>query len=394
MGVEDPDWRSSQSSDHAAYGGIRGGLSTANASPGQRAVAAAKRKSAIRPQDRSNIHRRRPVYGRRGGDRGTPNSLVPPGMRSGTTGTRVGGSPYGAGGSYTRNYARAMAAGPNAQFELSVSRVIPKSLRQEQVRTVSLRLRGTQPFGGAVVGAGNQLVSIYADIWYQQRLLRQRRAEILGGNRRGALATRQLRPLTNRTGSGSTRPIDAIGPDPVAAASGGNQQPKSRADTVNAVAPVSAVQVATNAAQATPRAQPQARPATARSTASATALRVSWDPMRMLANALAPARNYAQATARAASRVATQFRTAVNLGLPTTLSRAGAPSSLTSLNPGLVASTLSQPQPVPQEDPCQRSRPKKRDSKPRCVNPVISRTTRDGIRTTKVRLTCPQSKLK
>lgn len=65
-------------------------------------------------------------------------------------------------------------------------------------------------------------------------------------------------------------------------------------------------------------------------------------------------------------------------------------TSLTPLNIAGVQSASQQACKCPPE----KKTKKRKDGKPRCTNPVISRTTRDGIRTTKVRLECQPSKPK
>jgi hypothetical protein len=64
-------------------------------------------------------------------------------------------------------------------------------------------------------------------------------------------------------------------------------------------------------------------------------------------------------------------------------------SRLTPLNATGVQSGFQQPCRCPQPE-----KKKRKSDKQRCKNPVISRTTKDGIRTTKVRLECQPSKPK
>lgn len=69
-----------------------------------------------------------------------------------------------------------------------------------------------------------------------------------------------------------------------------------------------------------------------------------------------------------------------------------AASPLTTLNPSLLTSL--QPEPQPELDPCAKAKPKRQDQKPRCRNPVLSRTVHGDVQTTKVRLQCPRSRPK
>lgn len=78
------------------------------------------------------------------------------------------------------------------------------------------------------------------------------------------------------------------------------------------------------------------------------------------------------------------------LNLPTrSTSRTSTLPGLTTLNTVGVGSQLQSA-----KCDCPKPQKKAKSSSPTCRNPVISRTEKDGIRTTKVRLTCPPSKLK
>jgi hypothetical protein len=69
------------------------------------------------------------------------------------------------------------------------------------------------------------------------------------------------------------------------------------------------------------------------------------------------------------------------------------PERLTGLNFDMQALAAPGLGPKVRAKECECEKPKKR-RKPGCTNKVISRVTRDGIRTTKTRITCPPSKLK
>lgn len=112
----------------------------------------------------------------------------------------------------------------------------------------------------------------------------------------------------------------------------------------------------------------------------------------LLARALAP---------RAVPRAVTAARgTQIVRPLPTTLgtpfSPAPSPGLTPSNSPLLGFSQATQPQPVPHEalDRCKCPPKKKRETKERCRNPVISRTRSGDVQTTKVRLVCQPSKPK
>lgn len=240
---------------------------------------------------------------------------------------------------------------------------------------------GINPFSG-VAAAGNALISQYTDLYYD---IKRRRSARLGrlsgrnpGSRTGAASTRAFQPraVPGRSGSGSTRrpdiyPDSAAGKPAIASIPAATQLP-TRSDSVG------------KPARSFSRAR-DARPLTqARSLFKlGTRSRSNYSTMveSMLGNALAPR---TRAATRAAARSITTTRasplTAVN------------PAVLTSTSTGLGVATQTASQRQRDCD-CGEKKTKTR-TEPRCKNPVVSRTVRDGIRTTKVRLICPPSKSK
>lgn len=402
MGVEDPDWRSQQSQDAAAYGGIRIGR-YADAGYGKYGsrVAESKRGRAVKPQDRANLHLRRPPGGvtNRTGAGAQPRSGSPSPQGRGRSRRRDSSSRRAArsGNRFTQ---ADLVRGPNAAFEAEAQKFVTDT-RKEVLVTRSITVRGVDPFAIrapnayraiGMAGAGNQLISQLVDQYYQQKRLAQaRRDAILGVGRRGGLATRppQSVGLTNRTGAGATRPLAATSVGP---------RPSDKPANAPVAAPAQLVEVAPNARPApatAPAAAPAARTSTRSSPAQrqAPAIAVNYDPWGMLQSALAPAGNRALATVRAGAAAARAAVAAfVTRPLPTTLTRA--PGALPAISPALTPlnSTMLGLQPEPDAEEACKCKPKRKSTKPTCSNPLISRTTRDGVITIKRRLQCPPSR--
>lgn len=224
----------------------------------------------------------------------------------------------------------------------------------------------------------------------------ERRRNILAVGRRGAAATRTLQSQSvgagnpGRTGAASTRPlaVPASAPAPArrAAPSAAPAQLPADGATVNAPLPAS-VPSRSPAPSGSPGRAPQ--------TAPVPGAYPGWIPSALplpklsnvFASLLAPI---------LPARVSLPRPSFVARPLPTTLTQPPTAPGLTPLNAPLLGfSQATSLGPVPKEelDKC-KCPPKRTKSGPKCKNPVISRTVRDGIRTTKVRLQCPQSKLK
>jgi len=249
-----------------------------------------------------------------------------------------------------------------AKARRTTYRRVPTSQRAPDVRrTFPGRAYSPSPLGSLVMGIG--------DVWLRSEFQRLdelgRRRHILATNRRGAAAAGAFEPRgnTNRTGAN--------------ASPGFKPQPQ-------------------------PQPQPQRAPATAPARNTGTVARPAPAPVQRPAPVLRPASVPRPAANTSMLRWITPSISwprpgaTVRTSFPTTTAQTFAPpQSLTALNLGMV--TLPQPQPVPQEelDKCKCPKPKKKakDEK-RCKNPVVSRTVKDGIRTTKVRLQCPSSKAK
>lgn len=412
MGVEDPDWRSQQSLDHAVYGGVRtnvlgsasnlrfgGSVAYARATgadigrgqtyTGGEAAARALRKKIREGTSREEARRQRreedAAAARRASSdaayrRGNAVAIYLQQFEDPVKGTKTESRRGRAKKKFT---ARDLARGPNAAFESTLtkktgSQITHRNLRTEGTRTYALRLRGSNPFGGAVVGAGNQLVQIYADLWYQQRAIRQRRAAILGVGRRGAAATRTFQPsgagLTNRTGAGATRSGTASASGAGDARRPALSQPVPKQLATPASAPLSTPK-AVQAQRAVVVPQP-------RQSSSPSRVSVNWDPWKMLQSALAPPVNYVRATAQRLSQVARTW------SAPLRAPASSSSSSLTPVNSGLIGFSSAAG-----GGPDCKCPPKKRRS-PTCRNPVVSKTRRGDLVTITRRMTCPPSRPK
>lgn len=237
--------------------------------------------------------------------------------------------------------------------------------------------RGIGPIGGAIPGFGQLTFPGGNPFWASEYLFRKFpvRQRPAGVGRRGSAATRPLQPSaagsTNRTGAAATR-----------AASPANDAARDAGTVVRR----------THAPSPLPRPVMQPLPAPSGRQVAGRVPSIGTSPLEQLAQGAA--RALGQAARSATRAIASRLGGArVVNPLPTTLARLGTPPRLTASNSPLIESMgQAQPQPLPQTDPCKRTA--RKQGKKRCKNPVISRTTRDGIRTTKVRLTCRQSKLK
>lgn len=262
----------------------------------------------------------------------------------------------------------------------------PKPAPNTRPTTRPLTGRAGSPGLLGVAGAGNALISQYTDLYYQQKRIRERNERLrraTATNRRGAAASRPVLAgspgTTNRTGAGSTRPIDPV-PSPKRAPSAaklpGNQPtvgqviigaPNYRRDNVPGTR--TSVPIPTRSAQV--------------STPS------RW---KMSISTRAPTleEQLRSAFRRVAPRVAVR-----GSDLATLLNAPGAPqtAALTGSKTQLLGFTGPQTLTRSKTDDCNcEGKKKTKQSEPRCRNPVISRTTRDGIRTTKTRITCPPSR--
>lgn len=241
-----------------------------------------------------------------------------------------------------------------------------------EIPGISARVRF--PSGAATrADAGNQLITLYTNLWYEQKRIRERRGHILAVGRRGALSTRQFTgPGPGRRGALATRPA------PVA----------SR--TVSpGTAGRSAGKDAGRAAQGLPRGSTKSDTGRQGSVAPATRTTTGHAPAYQDLSRLAQTYLQQQTTAFASGAPA-RVRTPARVSEVELLSGGrleGQVPGLTGLNSPGVSSR------PPQGCNCPTSSSKKPPKK-RCTNQVISRETRGDVRTTKVRLTCQQSKPK
>lgn len=257
--------------------------------------------------------------------------------------------------------------------------------------------------GSVIAGAGNELVSIYADLWYrQQRLIAQRR-RILAVGRRGAAATRPVVAdaigRTNRTGARSTPVV-----------------PQTRPATQPAVEPK-------------PKPQPQPQPQPARTVPTripgtrpvigdpwAFPRPASWprpqpqvQPQRILPRVLPQVQPRVSPRAvprtpvapRAVPRSPVAPRAVPRAPLATPGVAPGQPlispmiPDLTPFaSPGVGYSLQPRPQTKQDKCDCTKEDEKKKSREPQCRNPVVSRRVRNGYIYIKRKLQCLPFKLK
>lgn len=257
------------------------------------------------------------------------------------------------------------------------------------------RLVSSAARGQVMAAAGNEIIQGLFDT---QRLIgeyRNQLARLAGhapGSRRGALATR---PLQSTGVPGRRGESSGPGSGPLAPAVA---RPGTKPGATPGIQPGPAVGVPSALPLPAPARAPApvARPAPAPVPATRPAPRTS--PFRfelrmpnlgdLLARALAP---------RPAPRLATAARVApftrgavVTPALPTTLTRLGTPPQLTSLNSPLLGLS-AQSQPQPQSEACRQcaQERKRKSSKRRCRNPLISKSRSGNVLTTRRRIVCP-----
>lgn len=252
-------------------------------------------------------------------------------------------------------------------------------------------VRNFRPVAGpAYLAAGNQLVAIYSDLWIQQRELRKRRSRILAVGRRGAAATRPIQPtaVPGRTGAAATRGSSAAARARDSAAGAAARSPKS----VKSGSAGSGL--AKSAASA------QSRAATA-ATAGKAGKRVGQSSVARSGQRQGQMQRTVQRTPfRSLFEFLTRpiFPTVAPRSLvrspPRQVARQVASSSTTQLTPtaqGLTAlnsAGVGSPR-------CRCPEPKrKKQGEKRCTNPVISKSIKDNVLTTKRELKCPPSKPK
>lgn len=248
-----------------------------------------------------------------------------------------------------------------------------------------------------VAGAGNQLVSIYADIWLRQRAIRERRKRILAVGRRGAAATRPLSTtaIPGRTGAKSTRAIEPVRAPSTTSSSTPNAGKSGSGSKPNGTASGTAAQLPT-----------PSTPVIGESEASKEARRVMSETPTL------PTRTKQQAAS--ASTTLPRVRLSVRLSelipvqipgirnllapraVPRARARAGARADLPTLAQMPQSLTALESQGVGSSPPgCKCPKPEKPKRKQfACSNPIISRSVKDGIITIKRKLLCQPSKPK
>jgi hypothetical protein len=220
--------------------------------------------------------------------------------------------------------------------------------------------------------------NLIVDAFERKRARRLRHEQLLRTNRRGALATRAFQPrgATNRRGSLATRPIEPVSTAPAQRTGQQSQRPTS----------TRAVERGQTTQGTESQASKDARTimGTSPKLPTATATRLPTITQQLLG-------------AGTRLGLASLFRSSPSSRLSSTSSLPGMSTPVQSI-PGLTAlnSVGVGSQTASQKCDCPKPAKKKqkKNGEPRCVNPVLSRTEKDGIRTTKVKLTCPPSKQK
>lgn len=297
-----------------------------------------------------------------------------------------GGPPGGRRGRRSNRQREAQLLGsPNRAFEEKAKAARTTQRRRDASaidRDVALR-RGAlsgQPLTDAMAISG---IAFNQWLW-DAKFAAGRRERILRIGRTGAAATRPFQPtaVPGRTGAAATRspstspaPAELPARQPAVTPQPG-QRPASAPAPQTQPMPV-------------PRPSPVARP----SPAPAQSLFRLPDLGEMLQRALAPR----TAPRPAAARVARPLPARVVSPRPTLATIPGALASpgLTPFNsPVLGFAQGLQPSPTPREDTdeCECKPKRKKDTKPRCRNPVISRRKDGDVLTTKTRITCPPSR--
>jgi len=244
------------------------------------------------------------------------------------------------------------------------------------------------PLAGGIAGAAVEpSVAVLSQVLFRRAELELERSDAAKrlstlSNRRGSLASRGFQPSgsTNRTGAGSTR---AFQPQPElskpnaatkSGASGGQSAQSQHANTGSVTGESAASKQAKAVLSGSKSLPAQVSQAATQSPLVQAA--------RLGVAALLQSTVFATPAA--------SFTNKLGEGSPLT-------SSSTSI-PGLTALEAQGVQSASAGNGCRCPKPPakkaKKDGKPRCKNPVISRTTKDGIRTTKVELKCQPSKPK
>lgn len=254
-------------------------------------------------------------------------------------------------------------------------------------RSNSATVARAAAFGG-FASAGNQLATMYADLWYLQKKLREQRKNILRVGRRGDAATRKLPRygIPNRTGAASTRPL-GTGTGTGASASPAKPVRTYKSAVVEAVPwnspPIQVPTSLPSTGSSTDSRQTTRQTSSTRSSSpsrsSSTSKRTTWQRI------LSPVRtsfSWALSPFMPARSSARSGLVPGNLG---TVNSSGGKSPELSLQ--LQGSAASQYQ-------CE-CKDKRRSSKPkkdRCSNPIISRKIEGDVLTTKRKIVCLQSK--
>lgn len=238
-----------------------------------------------------------------------------------------------------------------------------------------IRARVGAPYhGGAVLDAGNQLVTIYTDLWYQQKRIRERRRQLLSVGRRGAAATRPVSGavVPGRRGGdrGQPRTIPQSLPIP---------------GTVSAPAPAP-VPAPT---QGVPGRRGGGLATRDRST---TGHAPAYRDLSQMAQASLSSQIDQFLTGRTSRRPSAPRMLSSSVPLPV-VSPLSAPVSTTTTAAGPAVSNAVGS--AGKQKNCECEKPKKEQKKFHCSNPLVSRSvTKDGIITIKRKLQCQPSKRK
>jgi len=291
-----------------------------------------------------------------------------------------------------------------AQEQTTRGLIKAKAVRAGEARasTVNVRLRVPGIAGPLVAGraaAGNELIQLYIGIEAEQKRVRDQglsraryigQQRIYGDGRRGALATRPIARTsnTNRTGAAATRPLSTGSARAATNTKPSESQPTGQSGRQGGA--VRSVQGSSGALGS----RAISRQAQRGSEQLAQLQRQVQGQLQSLTEQLV---SRARAIARSRSSSRAIARPLTRLAQPTSSTTSQAENPLlTSLNEqGLGLQQLeAQGEQRDKRCKCPPKEKRKKDSEPRCRNPVISREVVGDIKTTKVKIVCQPSKRK
>jgi hypothetical protein len=257
---------------------------------------------------------------------------------------------------------------------------------------------------GGVASAGNELITIYTDLYYKQKAIRERREHILAVGRRGAAATRPLQsPVTNRTGAAATRPrISTATNARTATASTARTASAGRVGTSNTAA--TAGRTGNTTQTGTKRAVSRdtrtvvstklpTQTKTATKTATQKALE-SWTKTALSTLSMTGLKTLLQPRVMASVRQGARTLVNPSSALLPSLKVPTAQTSALQLGQSLIPQLMQGKKVATQSCKCPTPKKKEKSTAERCSNPVVSRTEKDGFIITKRKLLCQPSQPK